>query len=241
MVRPASFESASKARMTGSHQQTTERTMDNVARVGIDLAKKVFHVTAVDGGGAILERRRLRRAGLQSYLARLPGAAWWRWRRAAAPPLGAACASPGSPGGADEPAVRGAVREVEQERRQRRGRDRGGVGAADDAVRAGEVGGAGARAAAAPRPADGGAQPHGAGQPDPRLPVGVRHRGAARQERPAAAAGGGAGGCGERAAGRGPGAAAGTGRGAGAPGRNGWRRSTRCWPAWRGSRRRAGG
>lgn len=47
--------------------------MDNVARVGIDLAKKVFHVTAVDGGGAILERRRLRRAGLQSYLARLPG------------------------------------------------------------------------------------------------------------------------------------------------------------------------
>ena len=73
MVRPASFESASKARMTGSHQQTTERTMDNVARVGIDLAKKVFHVTAVDGGGAILERRRLRRAGLQSYLARLPG------------------------------------------------------------------------------------------------------------------------------------------------------------------------
>ena len=48
--------------------------MDNVARIGIDLGKKVFHVTAVDGGGAVLERKRLRRAGLQSYLARLaPG------------------------------------------------------------------------------------------------------------------------------------------------------------------------
>ena len=46
--------------------------MDKVSRVGIDLAKKVFHVTAVDGGGTVLERKRLRRAGLQSYLSRLP-------------------------------------------------------------------------------------------------------------------------------------------------------------------------
>ena len=58
--------------MTGSHQSTTERTMDNVSRVGIDLAKKVFHVTAVDAAGAVVERKRLRRAGLQSYLALLP-------------------------------------------------------------------------------------------------------------------------------------------------------------------------
>ncbi|MCZ0944484.1 MAG: IS110 family transposase [Gammaproteobacteria bacterium] len=46
--------------------------MDKVARVGIDLAKKVFHVTAVDAEGAVVERKRLRRAGLQSYLAGLP-------------------------------------------------------------------------------------------------------------------------------------------------------------------------
>ena len=46
--------------------------MDKVTRVGIDLAKKVFHVTAVDDGGTVLERKRLRRAGLQSYLSRLP-------------------------------------------------------------------------------------------------------------------------------------------------------------------------
>ena len=46
--------------------------MDNVTRVGIDLAKKVFHVTAVDADGAVVERKRLRRSGLQSYLALLP-------------------------------------------------------------------------------------------------------------------------------------------------------------------------
>ena len=46
--------------------------MDKVTRVGIDLAKRVFHVTAVDADGAVLERRKLRRAGLQSYLALLP-------------------------------------------------------------------------------------------------------------------------------------------------------------------------
>jgi len=46
--------------------------MENVTRIGIDLAKRVFHVTAVDGHGAVVERKRLRRAGLESYLARLP-------------------------------------------------------------------------------------------------------------------------------------------------------------------------
>ncbi len=46
--------------------------MGNVTRVGIDLAKKVFHVTAVDGAGAVVDRKQLRRAGLQSYLTQLP-------------------------------------------------------------------------------------------------------------------------------------------------------------------------
>ena len=45
--------------------------MENVARVGIDLAKQVFHVTAVDASGQVVERRRLRRSGLQSYLSGL--------------------------------------------------------------------------------------------------------------------------------------------------------------------------
>ena len=54
--------------------EETERTMNEITRVGVDLAKKVFHVTAMDAAGGIVERRRLRRAGLQSYLALLsPG------------------------------------------------------------------------------------------------------------------------------------------------------------------------
>ena len=50
--------------MTG---RCTKRSaaMENMARVGIDLAKKVFHVTAMDDTGAMVERRKPRRAGLQ--------------------------------------------------------------------------------------------------------------------------------------------------------------------------------
>ena len=46
--------------------------MIEIKRVGIDLAKKIFHVTAVDETGAVLGRKRLRRTGLQSYLTMLP-------------------------------------------------------------------------------------------------------------------------------------------------------------------------
>ena len=46
--------------------------MNEITRVGVDLAKRVFHVTAMDAAGVVLERKRLRRAGLQSYLALLP-------------------------------------------------------------------------------------------------------------------------------------------------------------------------
>jgi len=46
--------------------------MEEITRIGIDLGKKVLHVTAVDAAGAVVERKRLRRAGLRSYLAQLP-------------------------------------------------------------------------------------------------------------------------------------------------------------------------
>ena len=46
--------------------------MTDIRRVGIDLAKKNFHLTAVDEGGEVVERKRLRRAGLHSYLTMLP-------------------------------------------------------------------------------------------------------------------------------------------------------------------------
>lgn len=38
--------------------------MGKVARIGIDLAKKAFHVTSVEAEGRVVERKRLRRAGL---------------------------------------------------------------------------------------------------------------------------------------------------------------------------------
>ena len=51
---------------------TTRQTMTDVKRVGIDLAKMIFHVTAVDERGELVERKRFRRAGLHSYLTLLP-------------------------------------------------------------------------------------------------------------------------------------------------------------------------
>ena len=36
--------------------------MSDTKRVGIDLAKKIYHLTAVDESGAVVERKRLRRA-----------------------------------------------------------------------------------------------------------------------------------------------------------------------------------
>ena len=47
-------------------------TMTEINRVGIDLAKTIFHLTAMDEDGDVVERKRLRRGGLESYLARLP-------------------------------------------------------------------------------------------------------------------------------------------------------------------------
>ncbi len=46
--------------------------MTDVKRAGIDLGKQVFHLTAADGAGRVLERARLRRAGLRLRMAQLP-------------------------------------------------------------------------------------------------------------------------------------------------------------------------
>ena len=52
--------------------QTSPVTTAGRTIYGIDLAKKIFHVTAVDERGELVERKRFRRAGLQSYLTLLP-------------------------------------------------------------------------------------------------------------------------------------------------------------------------
>jgi len=45
--------------------------MNEVSTVGLDIAKKVFQVHAVDGAGAVVVRRSLRRAQLLAWCARL--------------------------------------------------------------------------------------------------------------------------------------------------------------------------
>lgn len=46
--------------------------MSYVIRVGIDLAKSVLQITAMDDDGTVVERNRLRRVGPESYVALLP-------------------------------------------------------------------------------------------------------------------------------------------------------------------------
>lgn len=46
--------------------------MDKITRAGIDLGKRVFHVTALNGSDRVVERKRFGRADLRAYLARLP-------------------------------------------------------------------------------------------------------------------------------------------------------------------------
>ena len=62
--------------------------MDKIARVGIDLAKKVFHVTAVDAEGGVWSASGFGERGFSPTWRGFRRAAWWRWRCAAAPITG---------------------------------------------------------------------------------------------------------------------------------------------------------
>ena len=46
--------------------------MTEVTTIGLDLAKKVFQVHAVDAAGAVVTRRSLRRGQVVRYFAKLP-------------------------------------------------------------------------------------------------------------------------------------------------------------------------
>ena len=95
---------------------TARQTMTDVKRVGIDLAKKIFHVTAVNAVGAVMERKRLRRTGLQSYLTMLPPSCVVAMEACgSAHHWGAVRDALGSPGEADEPAQGGALHAPQQE------------------------------------------------------------------------------------------------------------------------------
>ena len=57
------------------------RNLTAVTRVGLDLAKRVFQVHAVEAKGEIVMARRLTRSQLSPFFASCHRA-WWRWRRA---------------------------------------------------------------------------------------------------------------------------------------------------------------
>jgi transposase len=76
----------------GSQSKTFERgsPMSKITRVGVDLAKSVIQVHAVDAGGKLVTNRQLD-AETNFCLVRPASrqAAWWRWRPAVRlPPLG---------------------------------------------------------------------------------------------------------------------------------------------------------
>lgn len=67
--------------------------MNAISRVGVDLAKQVMQVHAVDLTGKVVTNRALARSKFIEWCAHLPAgclpAAWWRWRRAPAHTIGA--------------------------------------------------------------------------------------------------------------------------------------------------------
>jgi hypothetical protein len=60
-----------------------------VATVGLDLAKNVFQVHAIGSDGAVLVRRKLRRAEVIGFF-RIFQVAWSAWKRAHRPIIGPA-------------------------------------------------------------------------------------------------------------------------------------------------------
>jgi transposase len=46
--------------------------MKEVSTIGVDIAKNVFQVHGVDGGGAVVVRRALRRSQILAWFAKLP-------------------------------------------------------------------------------------------------------------------------------------------------------------------------
>ena len=151
-----------------------ERTMDKITRIGIDLGKRVFHVTALDATDEVVERKRFGRAELRAYLAKLPvpcevaleacGSAH-HWGRVAQG-LGhtVRLMSPQFV----LPYVKSNKNDV-----QRRRCDRRGGGPSLDAICGGQGGGFAASSAVASCAAVGGQGPHRARQPDSWICAGV--------------------------------------------------------------------
>ena len=111
--------------------------LSSVTRVGLDLAKNVFQVHAVDAKGESSSRARLRAAGSSQFFAKLAAVRGGDGGLLVGASLGAAIAGARLRGEADPAGACEALCPAQQERRGRRGGDLRGGGAAGPAVRAG--------------------------------------------------------------------------------------------------------
>ena len=207
VLRPVSFRTASKARLTGCDTKRSG-AMQNMAQVG-----------SIWPSGSFTSRRwtapaRLSSAGscggrvFSRTLRCCREAARLRWRRAAARTTGALAARHGH-------VVRPMSPQFVVPYRKSNKNDANDADGIAEASSRPTMRFVALKSVAqqhvlqvhrAPCPADGGAQPHRQGQRDPRLPAGVRHR-VAEAWRAATAAGRGVGGRGERTPARAPRAA----------------------------------
>ena len=73
--------SLSKPHLKGAVHGQVYSEIESVTRLGLDLAKKVFQVHAVDVNGEIVVARKLARGRLVGFSASFRGV-WWRWKRA---------------------------------------------------------------------------------------------------------------------------------------------------------------
>ena len=129
-----------------ARSQTKGAVRDKIIRIGIDTSKSVFVLHGVDAASSRFCARSCGASKCWSSLA-----SWSRRRSGleacgAATLLGSRAAGAGARGRSAAAAIREAVREAEQERCRRRRGDLRGHEPADDAVRAGEDGGAASRA-----------------------------------------------------------------------------------------------
>jgi transposase len=88
----------------------------NITAVGIDLAKNVFQVHAVDARGKVVLRKQLRRAQVAGFFSNMPPCLNWHGSLCERPPLGAYVRALRAHSASDGLAVRQVVRQDEQER-----------------------------------------------------------------------------------------------------------------------------
>lgn len=98
-----------------------EVTMPNPAVIGLDIAKNVFQVHGADADGRCVLRRRLRRAEVVMFFARLPKALVGIEACSGRASLGTGASQPWPRCPADPAAIRPSLRQDQQERRGRCG------------------------------------------------------------------------------------------------------------------------